>query len=102
MREATQGSRWTNVVESPFAAVRLRTSAAKRFRKVDGATALIWKLLMVAEKRFRKLNSPHLLPGVLAGKRYARYPYPSANPVICIPRIPSQTSHNEEKRLYYE
>ena len=49
----------------------LRTSAAKRFRKVDGATALIWKLLMVAEKRFRKLNSPHLLPGVLAGKRYA-------------------------------
>ncbi len=42
-----------------------------RFRKVDGATALIWKLLMVAEKRFRKLSSPHLLPGVLAGKRYA-------------------------------
>ena len=63
--------RTTNVVESPFAAVRLRTSAAKRFRKVDGATALIWKLLMVAEKRFRKLSSPHLLPGVLAGKRYA-------------------------------
>ena len=63
--------RTTNVVESPFAAVRLRTSAAKRFRKVDGATALIWKLLMVAEKRFRKLNAPHLLPGVLAGKRYA-------------------------------
>ena len=49
----------------------LRTSAAKRFRKVDGAAALIWKLLMVAEKRFRKLNSPHLLPGVLADKRYA-------------------------------
>ena len=42
--------RTTNVVESPFAAVRLRTSAAKRFRK---------------------LSSPHLLPGVLAGKRYA-------------------------------
>ena len=37
--------------------------AAKRFKKVDGATALIWKLLMVAEKRFRKLNAPHLLPG---------------------------------------
>ena len=48
----------------------LRTSAAKRFKKVDGATALIWKLLMVAEKRFRKLNAPHLLPGVLAGERY--------------------------------
>ena len=59
--------RTTNVVESPFAAVRLRTSAAKR---VEGATALIWKLLMVAEKRFRKLNAPHLLPGVLRGDRY--------------------------------
>ena len=62
--------RTTNVVESPFAAVRLRTSAAKRFKKVDGATALIWKLLMVAEKRFRKLNAPHLLPAVLRGDRY--------------------------------
>ena len=62
--------RTTNVVESPFAAVRLRTSAAKRFKRVEGATALIWKLLMVAEKRFRKLNAPHLLPGVLRGDRY--------------------------------
>ena len=26
---------------------------------------------MIAEKRFRKLNSPHLLPGVFAGKRNA-------------------------------
>ena len=32
--------------------------------------ALIWKLLMVAEKRVRKLNAPHLLPGVLRGDRY--------------------------------
>ena len=64
--------RTTNVVESPFAAVRLRTSAAKRFKRVEGATALIWKLLMVAEKRFRKLNAPHLLPGVLRGDRYGQ------------------------------
>ena len=45
--------RTTNVVESPFAAVRLRTTAAKRFKRVESATALIWKLLLVAEKRFR-------------------------------------------------
>ena len=44
--------RTTNVVESPFAAVRLRTTAAKRFKRVESATALIWKLLLVAEKRF--------------------------------------------------
>lgn len=31
----------TNPIESPFAAVRLRTDAAKRFKKVDNATALI-------------------------------------------------------------
>ena len=56
--------RTTNVVESPFAAVRLRTTAAKRFKRVESATALIWKLLLVAEKRFRRLDAPHLLKGV--------------------------------------
>ncbi len=35
--------RTTNVVESPFAAVRLRTGAAKRFKKVENATAVIWE-----------------------------------------------------------
>ncbi len=53
--------RTTNVVESPFASVRLRTTAAKRFKRVDNATALIWRLLLVAEKRSGKLNAPHLL-----------------------------------------
>ena len=48
--------RTTNIVESPFSSVRLRTNAAKRFKKVQNATAMIWKLLLVAEKSFRKLN----------------------------------------------
>ena len=51
--------RTTNVIESPFAAVRLRTTAAKRFKKVENATALIWKTLLVVEHHFRKLNAPH-------------------------------------------
>jgi len=63
--------RTTNVVESPFAAVRLRTSAAKRFKRVESATALIWKLLTVAEKRFRRLRSPHLLSDVFEGRKFA-------------------------------
>jgi hypothetical protein len=46
------------VVESPFAAVRLRTTAAKRVKKVDTATAMIWKVLQVAETTFRRLNAP--------------------------------------------
>lgn len=62
--------RTTNVVESPFASVRLRTSAAKRFKKVESATALIWKLLTVAEKRFRRLDAPHLLRDVYEGRKF--------------------------------
>jgi putative transposase len=62
--------RTTNVVESPFAAVRLRTNAGKRYKRVENATALIWKLLTVAEKKFRRLNAPHLLAAVAAGARY--------------------------------
>ncbi len=69
-REHWRHLRTTNVVESPFAAVRLRTTAANRFKKVDFATALIWKLLQVAEGTFRRLNAPELLPGVYVGVRY--------------------------------
>ena len=64
--------RTTNVVESPFASVRLRTSVAKRFKRVEGATALIWKLLMVAETRFRKLNASHLLTRRARGRTDTR------------------------------
>jgi len=59
--------RTTNVIESPFAAVRLRTSAAKRFRRIDNATTLIWKTLLVVEQHFRKLNAPQLCTAVFDG-----------------------------------
>ena len=62
--------RTTNVVESPFAALRLRTDAAKRFKKVENATAVIWKMLLIAEKRFRKLNAPELLKEVYEGVEF--------------------------------
>ncbi len=57
-REHWQHLRTTNPVESPFAALRLRTDAAKRYKRVDRATAVIWKMLMIAEKRFRRLKAP--------------------------------------------
>lgn len=59
--------RTTNIIESPFAAVRLRTSAAKRFKKVENATTLIWRILLVVEKHFRKLNAPDLCTAVYDG-----------------------------------
>jgi putative transposase len=62
--------RTTNVVESPFSSVRLRTDAAKRFKKVESATAMIWKLLQVAEKNFRALKAYWLLQDVYEGKQF--------------------------------
>ena len=48
--------RTTNPIESAFATLRLRTDAAKRFKKVANATAAIWKLLLIAEKSFRHVD----------------------------------------------
>ena len=62
--------RTSNPVESPFAAVRLRTAAAKRFKKVENATAVIWKTLLIAEKTFRRLDAPELLADVASGAVY--------------------------------
>jgi putative transposase len=59
-----------NVVESPFATVRLHTTAATRFKKVENATAVIWKILQVAESTFRRLKGAKLLPAVYAGAQY--------------------------------
>jgi len=66
-REHWTHLRTTNVIESPFAALRLRTNAAKRFKKVESATAIIFKMLRVAETRFRRLNAPELLREVFVG-----------------------------------
>ena len=73
--------RTTNPVESPFAALRLRTDAAKRYKRVDRAAkrykrvdraiAVIWKMLMVAEQRFRRLKAPELIEDVYLGAQYA-------------------------------
>ena len=65
-----QHLRTTNPVESPFAAARLRTDAAKRFKKVANATAVIWKLLLVAEPAFGRVKHPELMKGLSDGVQY--------------------------------
>jgi putative transposase len=50
--------------------VLLRTGAAKRFKKVDHATAIIWKTLLVVEQSFRRLDAPELLAEVAEGVVY--------------------------------
>jgi len=69
-REHWKHLRTTNIVESPFSSVRLRTEASRRSKKVENATALIWKVLMVAEKKFRRLDAPDLLKEVYEGAIY--------------------------------
>jgi hypothetical protein len=79
--------RTTNPVESPFAALRLRTSAAKRYKKVRSAEAPIWKTLMMAETGFPRLNAPELLQGGPKRKQARRWsrcqePQPQAGRLI--------------------
>jgi transposase-like protein len=62
--------RTSNIVESPFSAIRLRTDASRRYKKVENARAMIWKLLQVAEKSWRKLNAPELVECVYEGRQF--------------------------------
>jgi len=50
--------------------VPLRTTAARRFKRVESATAVIWKTLLIAEKTFRRLDAPELLADVASGVVY--------------------------------
>ena len=56
--------------QGPFDMVRLRTSAARRFKRVENATAMIWKLLRVAEKAWRHLKGSALLQEVYDGQHF--------------------------------
>ena len=53
-----------------FATVRLRRAAAKRFKEVENATAVIWKTLPIAEETFRRLDAPELLADLVSGGVY--------------------------------
>jgi transposase-like protein len=52
--------RTTNVVESPFAGVRLRTNAARRFRKTRSGVCLVHQVLLRLSQTWRRLMSAHL------------------------------------------
>jgi len=59
------GSHWshlrtTNVIESPFASVRLRTNAAKRFKKTKSGVYLVFEVLLRLQRNWRRLKSAHL------------------------------------------
>lgn len=62
-----QHLRSTNVIESAFATVRLRQRVTKGAGSRTKGLTMAFKLLAMARHRWRRLNSPHLLPLVWAG-----------------------------------
>jgi transposase-like protein len=56
--------RTSNVIESPFASVRLRTNAAKRFKKTKSGVYLVHQVMLRLEQRWRRLISAHLCGAV--------------------------------------
>jgi transposase-like protein len=65
--EHWQHLRTTNVIESPFATVRLRQRVTKGAGSRLKALVMAYKLLEMAQLRWRRLNGSHLLPLVRAG-----------------------------------
>jgi len=59
--------RTTNPIESTFATVRARTRVTKGAGNRDAALAMAYKLVDAAQDRWRRINSPHLVPLVRAG-----------------------------------
>ena len=52
--------RTSNVIESPFASVRLRTNAAKRFKKTKSGVYMVHQVMLRLEQSWRRLISAHL------------------------------------------
>ena len=55
------GIKSTNVIESIFASVKLRTNAAKRIPSRESALYLVFKLVTAQQQRFRKINAHKLV-----------------------------------------
>ncbi|MCP4824623.1 MAG: IS256 family transposase [Shimia sp.] len=62
--------RTTNPIESVFATVRNRTRKTKGCLNRKTALAMVYKLMMSAKKKWRKLNSPNRLPEVIQGVEF--------------------------------
>jgi len=63
--------RTTNPIESTFSTVKARTKRAKGAGSRKAGLAMAFKLLLGAEKHWRKLNAPHLVALVQAGATFA-------------------------------
>lgn len=62
--------RSTNAIESTFATVKARTRVTKGAGSRDAGLAMAFKLLTQAEKRWRRVNSSHLVALVQTGVKF--------------------------------
>jgi putative transposase len=62
--------RTSNVIESPFATVRLRQRVTKGAGSRTKGLSTAYKLLKMAQVRWRRLDGAHLLPLVRAGVKF--------------------------------
>ncbi len=62
--------RSTNPIESTFATVRLRTAKTRGCLSRETALAMAFRLCKEAQKKWRKLNAPHLLQLVKKGIKF--------------------------------
>jgi len=59
--------RTTNALESAFSTVKARTKQTKGVGSRKAGVAMVFKLLLAAEKRWRRINAPHLVALLQAG-----------------------------------
>jgi transposase-like protein len=59
-----------NVIESPFATVRLRQRVTKGAGSRQKGLLMAFQLLAMAERRWRRINAAHLVPLVRAGVEF--------------------------------
>ncbi len=62
--------RTTNPIESTFATVKLRQRVTKGAGSRTAGLTMAFKLLLMAQARWRRLNAPHLVAQVRAGVRF--------------------------------
>ena len=63
--------RTTNAIESAFSTVKARTKQTKGAGSRQAGLAMAFKLLLAAEKRWRRINAPHLVALVQAGAKFS-------------------------------
>jgi transposase-like protein len=62
--------RTANVIESPFATVRLRQRVTKGAGSRTKGLLMVFKLLLMAQKRWTRINGAQLVPLVRAGVKF--------------------------------